>query len=170
MTTSNPEVDVEDVDEPRDMYDSVVDLLSSVDDEFHPPLSERDKAEENGGGVEGYVEATLDQHLLLASVEGRETGLMLYRREDVPGVDDGSVYVETIAVKPGYQGTGVGRQMYDKLFDLYPASSISTKTWESNNSHLGLLESFGFREVHRIPDDRRGGVDTVYLCLEPESR
>ncbi len=157
------------VEDPRTPSGDVLRILRSTDEQFHPPLSRRGASDgfQGEGGLEAYVDDALEDDLLLAEADEGVVGVMIYRTgytaDHLPG---SATYVRTVAVDPERQGEGVGRELYASLFDSVDPDVVTTKTWGSNEAHLGLLDDLGFHEVRRIPGHRPDDVDTVFLALE----
>ncbi len=165
MSEGYDEPTVVDVDSPSTRFDDVYRALEITDEDFHPPLSSRGGGEgmQGSGGLEAYVKDALGDGLLLAEEEETAAGVLLYHEDrDVGYSFEAVTYVDTIAVHPRRRGRGVGRRLYEKLFEVaFPP--YATRTWGSNHRHLKLLDSLGFEEAHRIEGHREGDVDTVYL-------
>jgi len=64
----------------------------------------------------------------------------------------------------------VGSTLYDAFFETADDPYLATKTWSTNDAHSSLLRDRGFREVKRVPDDRRDGVDTVYFACPTDRK
>lgn len=153
-------------------------ILSCVDEEFVPPLTGEfreniTRTDEEGGqtDIEGYVQRCLERPLIGAILDGRLVGLLSFEHIDnAPPIEPYTPtnHVEIIAVHPEYRGQGLATEMYNYVIEELPSElsrpHISTKTWDSNTRHIEILDRFGFKLVHREPDDRGPGVDTVYYA------
>lgn len=165
-----------------DDEDQVRELLEAVNLEFVPPLSARQSSTDKDlgpraqveGGVENYLQSLKGQSFVLAwsqedaSGQVELLGLLSYRRDhQMPDcqLPLPNAYVSTIGVAPSARGQGLATQLYEELFaSLPPAVSVATRTWSTNDSHLGILDRFGFETLCSTPNDRGCGVDTVVLC------
>lgn len=155
-------------------------LLQSADREFVPHLSQRESTYQ-GDLSEGkdsvssvpaaYFEELKTQPFLLAVQNGQVAGFLSFRCGYVPPPlagkvlsEDLSLYITTIIVDRPFRRQGIARQLYHLLFSRFsePGRMISTRTWHTNRSHIGLLLDLGFQGPVTIPDDRGPGIDTVY--------
>jgi histidine racemase len=94
--------------------------------------------------------------------------------------DDGAYFIEELAVAPGHQGRGYGRQTLGALLELAAARSLhrlEVRTTTHNLRAISLYESLGFsREetteavAHRRVDDRISVDERVYLSRPPAER
>jgi len=154
------------IEKPEVYMDDIREILEEVDEEFIPPLSSRLSTTQNtftssGGSLWFY----------LASLEKQEMIVCLDRHENVVGFlsfirnyelfGKRWVYVSTVAVRRKARGIGIGKGLYLKLFEIAKGPFL-TRTWNTNQNHIRILEKFGFREIYRISDHRGKGVDTVY--------
>jgi ribosomal protein S18 acetylase RimI-like enzyme len=121
--------------------------------------------------LQGYVDRCLKRPLIGAVVEDTLVGFLSFEQlSNVSVIEEYTPtnHVEIIAVDPEYRGQGLGETMYQYLLDELPSDHrqpfITTKTWDTNDAHIAILEDLGFDLVHRIPDDRGAGIDTVYYA------
>ena len=160
--------------------DAIWRLLEIADDEFVPPLSSRTGTEQrrgldeqSGDDLSTFYEACLDHEFLLAEKNEEVVGFLSfhdgYEIEELRGYRP-SNYVSTVVVHPEHRRNGYARRLYEHLFEALPPASqqpyVTTRTWGTNDSHIALLEAFGFDRVVRVPDDRGPGIDTVYFGRE----
>jgi len=164
---------------PRRLEEPLRRLLTDADEEFVPPLSARASTVQSSlgpaiaraQGIEAYLAGVLGQALLVAEAADGLLGLLSYRPHHVVAVHGREpigplAYVTTVVVTPSARGRGVARALYGALLAEVGGGAVATRTWSHNDAHLRLLESLGFTEAIRLPDDRGPGVDTVYLLLE----
>lgn len=171
-------------DKGKEKYrDQIVSMLNCYSDEFVPPLTKRDSTVQkdfNGPDecetVERYAESLLSHEVLVATIKGFQeeivVGLASFIRnfEVVPPRRLGGLYVTTILMDKAYRGLGVAKRFYDKIFKEADktASFTLVRTWTGNDTHIGLLEKIGFKEVRRFKDDRGEGIDTILFSRPPE--
>lgn len=153
----------------------VSELLSQVDQEFHPPLSNRIDSTSlqelpAHPSLRPYLDSIENEKWLLATKAKSLIGLLSFMTDyRDPHLNRWSpaAYVTTIAVAESHRGCGVARQLYAALRRHAVGNGLAylvTRTWHTNTSHLKVLQSCGFVEVMRWPRDRPGGLDTVYLA------
>ena len=157
---------------------TIRELLSAADDAFVPPLTDASRSTISRAGdgpgpasIEGYVDDCLDRPLLGAFDAGRLVGFAsLETHHDSEPLADytPTTHVSVLVVDESARGQGIATRIYkhllDELPDELPQSAVSTKTWSTNHAHIAILESLGFECVHRVVDDRKPGVDTVYYA------
>lgn len=150
------------------------DILVQADDEFVPPLSERETTMQKNfnttkskdvKGPKEYFDALMNQSFLLAEKEEEVVAFMSYipnhrlvigkRKENVVN------YVSTIIVDKAHRSQGLTQLLYQKLFET-ESGHIATRTWSTNTAHLYILDKLGFKNVYTIKNDRGNGIDTVY--------
>lgn len=160
----------------------VRELLEAVDEEFVPPLTDESRSgisrTEGEGGrtdVDGYVRRCLDRPLV-GVVDDDLLGFLSFARLRGGSAIEAYTptnHVEILAVDPERRGEGIATRMYRYLLDDLPESHrapyVSTKTWAENDAHIRILERLGFDLVHRVPDDRGPGIDTVYYARSVDS-
>ncbi len=82
-----------------------------------------------------------DQQLLVAEVEGRVAGFLVWR-----AIDSAESELLNLAVAPEFRRRGVARGLF-KLFQERAATVIFLEVRESNMAARGLYNSLGFQEV-----------------------
>jgi ribosomal protein S18 acetylase RimI-like enzyme len=173
---------VEYVDDPRSYADGIRRLLAAAEDEFVPPLSARQGTTQTDGldeqrndALDEYYEQCIDQSFVLAHDGDEVVGFLSFRPDyaiDELGACTPSDYVSTIIVAPEHRRKGYARKLYRELLTDLPGGLrepyVTTRTWDSNDRHLDLLEDLGFELLTRIEDDRGEGIDTVYYGIAVE--
>ena len=160
-------------------YQEMLSILTALDREFVPPLSERapqvhaDVHYDQDNAVTGSVQAYLDEMLnkgnvLGIFVENKFVGVLSYLENEcfdmITPADLPNIYICTVAVSPEARGMGITKKLYSHLFcERYPNANIFTRTWSTNLAHIKILRHFGFEELKRISNDRGEGIDTVYF-------
>lgn len=170
------------IDPPRQGFDPadeprIWQLLVDADRSFIPPLSSRSSSVQSELGAHDfdplgprtYFASLREQWFQLARTDtGLVIGLMSHRPRYILPVDlEGGAhhYVSTVIVDRSYRRQGITRRMYTELlrWAAEAEEGVATRTWSTNDGHLALLAQMGFAVVHRLVDDRGGGLDTVYL-------
>ena len=157
---------------------SMLDLLKSVDHEFVPPLSSRESSSTMSLSIKSSEHELLDY---LDSLKEQKNcyimdgdviiGLASIRENYyMSELKDWSEceYLTTIAVLQSYRRQGLAKKLYNLAFDHTKGSEskkLVTRTWNTNNSHITLANILGLKEIYRIKDHRKPGVDTVYLGI-----
>lgn len=157
-------------------------LLVAADDSFVPPLTAPERAgmsrasgQPGPADIDGYVEACLDRPMVGALDDGQLVGFASFE----PMVDSEPLdsftptnHLTVLVVDESYRNQGLATDFYRYLFGSLPVdqqqSAVSTKTWSTNGAHLAVLDALDFECVHRVPDDRAPGVDTVYYARRVE--
>jgi len=156
------------------MQADVLRLLQTVDAEFYPPLSARHGTTQTDfvddhvhTSIWNYFSQMLHQMTITATVGGRLAGLMsIICGYNLPEarIHPPSYYVSTVAVEPQFRRNGIAASLYQALFDFaVRPSTVATRTWSTNLSHLALLQKDGFEVTLRRVGDRSPNIDTVYL-------
>lgn len=164
--------------EPAQYRDGIREILSLVDEEFVPPLTDssraavtRTEAEGGASDLRGYVKRCLTRPLVGALVDDTLVGLLSF--EHIADAFPVASYtptnhVEIIAVRPTHRGHGLAAAMYRHILHELPTDvarpNVSTKTWDSNVAHIAVLDRLGFDLVAREVNDRGPGIDTVYYA------
>jgi ribosomal protein S18 acetylase RimI-like enzyme len=182
--TQVDDVTVRLVEDVEPCADAIWSLLEIADGEFVPPLSTRTGTEQRQGldersrdDLTTFFEACLDHEFLLAEQADDVVGFLSfhdgYEIEELQGYVP-SNYVSTVVVHPDHRRKGYARQLYQHLFEALPPAVeqpyVTTRTWGTNDSHIALLEEFGFETLSRVPDDRGPGIDTVYFGRATEQK
>ena len=159
--------------------EKMLEILNRNDKAFVPPLSQRTGTTQaafcgdvNPAGVADYLDQMLTQQIVGVFLEGELAGFVSYIENRVTDVFDilPNLYISTLVLQPETRGKGITKKLYHHLFnELYPTCSIYTRTWSTNIAHIKILQSFGFAELKRIPNDRGEGIDTVYYCKKHTS-
>ena len=167
-------------DSQKNQYkDALMDILAQNDTAFVPPLSSRTgttqnafQNKENSSGIQNYLTQMLGQQILGVFLEEKLVGFVSYIEDRVTDVFDvlPNIYISTLVLQPETRGMGITKKLYHHLFnEMYPTCSIYTRTWSTKIAHIKILQSFGFAELKRIPNDRGAGIDTVYYCKKHTS-
>ena len=165
--------------EKKKYYHEMLTILTALDREFVPPLSERspqvhanvhyDKDKVVTGSVQAYLDEMLNKGNVLGIFVGNKfVGVLSYLENEyfdmITPADLPNIYICTVAVSPEARGMGITKKVYSHLFfERYPNANIFTRTWSTNMAHIKILSHFGFEELKRIPNDRGEGIDTVYF-------
>ena len=170
-------VSLADISDPR-IESQIWELLCECDTEFIPPLSCRNgplcsnlKNRRQAARPTSYFEAIKGQAFVTAELDGGVVGFLSFirgfRDDNLKGWCP-SNHVTTICVKGEHRGRGVGLRLYDFLMNRLPPAMrspfVSTRTWNTNESHLNILDSLGFELVTIIENDRVPGINTLYLA------
>jgi ribosomal protein S18 acetylase RimI-like enzyme len=157
-------------------------ILCECDKEFVPPLSARESSYQSNLTVEenndvlphSYYEVMMKQHFILAIEEenGKVVGFMTFKNGySCPELENYSPsnYITTICVQKAYRNYGITRKFYSMIqSDALPSKVkqpfISTRTWSTNDAHLHVLDSIGFKVSERLIDHRGPSIDTVYFA------
>ena len=155
--------------------DRIWDLICRCDDDFYPPLSTREPTD--SVMVQTGVKES-KPHTFFEMIQGTS---VLVDSEDVNGViafykgyvldevdDIPRTYVMFILVDPDARGRGLGRSLYEAMFEHMSGSEapVVTRTWSTNYSHLALARSMGLTRSVVLENDRGNGVDTVFLIKD----
>lgn len=156
-------------------YDKLLEILTKLDNEFVPPLSQRpskvaadlqDKSAPQGSVREYLDEILKNEKILGAFHDDHLVGIVAFlENAEFDMLQTPNIYICTVVVSPEARGMGLTKKAYNYLFhELYSDRNIYTRTWSTNIAHCKILDSFGFAELKRIPNDRGEGVDTVYFA------
>ena len=158
---------------PNRFIDDVTELLVKADDEFIPPLSTRanttqmDFAQSSSRkkSIEPYLTKLLTQKFALAIEDGHVIGFISfiedYFAEGVK-IPAENIYISTICVDKTRRRGNVANSLYELLEDEIDKSAIYTRTWSTNDAHLGLLKKRGYKLIAKTVGDRADGIDSVY--------
>jgi ribosomal protein S18 acetylase RimI-like enzyme len=174
------------VEDGTELAQQVRELYAEVDSEFVPALSQRGSVAQRldrwdtealpqfskEERLEAYVQQSFEEDLLAAYVDGRFAGFMTYvakyETEAIPAYCP-CTYVMNLACHREFRGQGVARALYDAVMDLPPDLAfpfVATRTWTTNDAHIGLLAKLGFREVARLPQEIQPNVYRAYFARE----
>lgn len=164
---------------PHHWEGQVARLLEAVDGEFIPPLSSRTSTRDTKlvgssfRGLADYLAGIASQGCVIARSGDVLAGLLSYMRDaTIPeiGLVPPSAYVSTIGVLARFRRLGLADALYAELeAHVESGTTIATRTWSSNDSHLELLRKRGYLLVREIPGDRPGNLATVYYAREVAS-
>ncbi len=159
----------------------VWELLVEADNEFVPPLSERESSTQNSFTSEGslisdkkpleYFDSIKKQSYLYAVMKDGLAGFMTYRKNYPMKISSGEItcnYISTIIVKKNLRNLGITKKMYSRIIEISGNSPVATRTWSANHSHISILKRLGFTLCETIKNDRGEGIDTVYFIRYPE--
>ncbi len=173
-------VDIEYIDDAEQFGNEIQRLLYVADEEFVPPLSNREGTtqidglqEQRNDALDEYYEQCIDQSFIIVHKEDDVHGFLSFRQGyDIKalGSFSPSTYVSTIIVDPSQRRNGYARSMYQELLTNVPTEVldpyVTTRTWHTNDHHLNLLDDLGFELLECIDNDRGKGIDTVYYGIE----
>ena len=97
--------------------------------------------------IDGDCDAQPDG-ILVAEEEGRVIGYITTRLDSATKLG----WIPNMAVEPGYQGRGVGRQLIEAALDFFRRSGMThakIETLDQNPVGQNLYPSCGFKEVAR---------------------
>jgi len=147
--------------------------LAAINDDAVPAV--------NALGVDGLAaHVPICDLALIAEVDGEIAGFLLaltpgadYASENYRWVSQhrpGSLYIDRIVVAPDHHGTGVGRSLYEAVFDRALALNASAVTCEvnldpPNPQSLAFHGRLGFEQI----DDlwTKGGTTRVAMMARP---
>jgi ribosomal protein S18 acetylase RimI-like enzyme len=112
--------------------------------------------------TEDYADVVREKRVLVAERDGEIIGLLVLVTED------GSFFVDNVAVDPALRGTGIGRALLERaeaealaaghaVIHLYTAAGMT--------ENLELYERIGFAEY-----DRRHAGEVELVCLRKQLR
>ena len=155
----------------------ILELVKLGDNDFVPPLSQRTSTIqgdlsgstcENNNGVMSYFNEMMKQTVLGIVSDETLLGFASFRENMISSViteaDTPNIYLSTILIHPDARGKGITTGIYKYFINSYCVDkNIFTRTWSTNVAHIAVLKKFEFEEIHRIPNDRGVGIDTVYF-------
>src|SRR5262245_49269338 len=112
------------------------------------------------GATVGFVIAHTDASQRFAVFRNRIPEIRWSAAADFLGSP--AIYVDRIAARPGYQGHGVGRALYEALFQQFPSHGFLAGVAESpmhNGASIHFHDRLGFQRVGTYGPARLGGVD-----------
>jgi len=120
-----------------------------------------------------YFETFIKQEIIVSRKKSNNQviGFMSYIPNHTIFVENKKIvchYISTIGVTKGERGNGITNQFYkeiEKIAKKEGASTIATRTWNANTTHLKILSNIGFKP-HIIENDRGMGIHTVYLVKQ----
>ena len=161
---------------PNTIKDDVREILLEVDEEFVPPLSWRTdrfpslQSRMGERSITPYFKAISKGKWVLAFEGDKVVGLLsLFTNLNNPILNSFAphAYVSTLAVRLHARRDGVATSLYSSAFNLAVASEfkfVTTRSWNQNYLHAGLMRHLGFQEVARVHNDRGPEIDTVYFA------
>jgi len=157
-------------------------ILKEVDYEFIPPLSYRDSTTfsfdsktSNHVVPESYFKKMLTQEIIISKKKccNSIVGFMSYisnYKIDEKNIKLNCYYISTIGVTKGARGNGITVSFYKMLEDIVVKGNfkktIATRTWSTNQTHIKILQSLGYKQIIELKDDRAAGINTVYYAKE----
>ncbi len=159
----------------EDYKNDILALMQLCDKDFVPPLSARASTVQKdlssapaSGNVCAYFNEMLKQKIIVMVDDGAFLGFVSFKENYYNDIINEkslpNVYVSTLILAPMARGKHLTEQCYEHVFKaLYPTSNVYTRTWSTNLTHIRILSKFGFKELHRIKNDRGENIDTVYF-------
>lgn len=136
-------------------------FLKTVEGDFYPPLSERKSLSE-------YLDAELtDNSVTLLALHNQDIVGYVNCQFNKPQKNES--YINTLAVSVRFRGRGIGGKLLQKILETAKLSgfkTIKTRTWSTNKSGLTLYKNCGFEVDYVVKNDRKNGVDSIYLIKE----
>jgi GNAT superfamily N-acetyltransferase len=173
-------------DEKVKVKSEIWNILCEINYEFTPPLSSRystttafsSEVIELAESVEddkpkAYFDTFIKQEIIVSKKESnnRITGFMSYIPFHKIHINEKDIichYITTIGVTKGERGNGITGLFYKRIEEIAKkdgANIITTRTWNTNQTHIKIASDFGY-ERHVIKNDRGPGIDTVYLIKD----
>lgn len=157
-----------------------IQILSAVDQDFVPALSQRQSLEfwidlfEKGiilyGKENEMVAGFLAYYPSLNGLILEELRPFVNINPVISSADSNGpfqgAYLHFIAVSPEFRGKQVGSLLMAALLEdaqRNGASKLRVVTWSTNEKSLNLYKKHGFLVFRCIDSDRRKGIDSVYL-------
>jgi len=166
------------VPEKKEDLDAIFELLCACDQDFVPPLSQRESSTqkgfaENAGEAKPYryFEVMRQQHFTAARDENGKMVAFLtfkprYTCAELAEYGENN-YMTTACVFPEHRGHRLVTQLYDIVESGLPEDMqtdyVTTRTWSTNAAQMHAFPKRGYQVVATLPDDRGPGVDTVYF-------
>ena len=172
------------VEEKKKVENELWNILCEINYEFVPPLSSRNSTTTmfnkkvktkvvDTDEPKAYFETFFKQEIIVSRKKSNNQviGFMSFIPNHSISIDNETIvchYISTIGVTKGERGNGITNQFYKIIEDIAKqqgASSIATRTWNANTTHLKILSNIGFIP-HIIENDRGMGIHTVYLVKQ----
>ncbi|WP_292466515.1 GNAT family N-acetyltransferase [Methanolobus sp.] len=148
-------------------YLQVKRFIELVDNDFHPPLSERE------GGISERIDVGLDTskaNFFVARLKERDSsdhidgivGMVGYTMNWKSG---DTAYINFLATNPLYRNYGISRNLCLRLEDKLKKQDFKTIylcTWSSNPAAIYFYEKLGYYAYSVVLDDRGRGINTIY--------
>ncbi len=160
----------------QEKYDNeILDMLTTADEEFIPPLSARSSTTQSdlsyrknaSSGVLNYFKELKKQRFLAATENDKLVAFVSFKEnftnEKIGNDQLPNIYISTVLVAPDGRGKGLTSKMYETLFREYENVNVFTRTWSTNEVHIKILSRFNFKILCVLKNDRGNGVDTVYF-------
>ena len=147
-----------------DDFAAVLAFFELLDDEFVPPLSQREPLAERARAA---VSAPGYGCALVSERNGRTVALSVFRR--FADATRPIAELSFFGVHPGWRRRGLGSRFRGWLLDELRASgfvAVRTRTWSSNRAMIELNRRHGFELIHIAVDERGPGVDSWYFGRE----
>lgn len=154
-------------------------ILKECNSEFIPKLSTRGfhgkilpESKQNKDKF-AYMTELRNQMILTIEVDEKIVGFTSfyhnYQTDEFEKIDT-SNYIMTVCVRKDYRRNGYASIMYryliNNLPEDYQMDYLSTRTWSTNSSHIGLLDNLGFSVDNILKNHRGEGLDTNYYYLK----
>lgn len=164
------------IEEQKEYYEQIFEMMLAGDKDFIPPLSARSSTTQkdlsstksNVEGLKSYFDemktqrfmVCLDSDILVSFVSFKEN----FTNDKIHNDDLPNIYLSTLIMRPEYRGQKVTQTLYETLFDIYADASIFTRTWSTNIPHIKILSNFDFEIIDTLKNDRGERIDTVYFA------
>lgn len=149
--------------------DDLWNLLFICDNDFTPPLSER---ESSLIGPIKYFNSLFTENLIAVLAYNKRilVGFSLfydqYNDENI-NIKENYTYIKIACIHPHYRGKGIASTFND-IIEVYVLDNklpnlIIRRTWSTNYPQLKILQTKGYELFKQLENDRDNGVSTVYF-------
>jgi len=143
---------------------AVLAFFQLLDEEFVPPLSQREPLEERARAA---VSAPGYGCALVTTLTRETIALSVFRR--FADASRPTAELSFFGVHPAWRGRGLGSAFRGWLLDELRASgfvAVRTRTWSGNHPMIALNRRHGFELIRVAVDERGPGIDSWYFGRE----
>ena len=147
-----------------DDFAAVLAFFALLDDEFVPPLSQREPLQQRARAA---VSAPGYGGALVTTRGGETVALAVFRR--FADASRPIAELSFLGVHPDWRGRGLGSELRSWLLGELRASgfvAVRTRTWSGNQAMIALNRRHGFELIRVAVDERGPGIDSWYFGRE----